>query len=527
MRTGQFVVSAAEWLLDNFHLIASQITDIRRNLPRTYSRTLPALASREHTGHARVYAIAVEPIRHSDSRLDPQQLIQFLNSYQRVAPLTIGELWAWPSMLKLALIENLRRLAEELLSARTARLAADGYVSTTEEGGIGALPAATNAAFIVQLLHRIREYGPGLSAVRTAVDSDLASRQTTAEETIRGEHQRQGVAQVSVANAVTSLRLCATLDWQEYVETVSLVEHVLQRDPAGAYGRMDFLSRDQQRQAVEELSAPSGERQVRVALKAIESARQAAASGATADRAAHVGYHLVGRGRRDLEADLGYRPRVRIRARHFLLQHASGLYLGAIAVVIGVLVGAAVVYAGQAGAAPAVALLAALLVLLPASEFAIACVQRAVVHVIGPKRLPRLDFSLGVPDTARTMVIVPTMLTSPAGVDALLGHVEVLALGNLDSCVHFAILSDFADTSTLDAPEDGAILERARAGVAGLNLRFGVGHADRFFLFHRDRQWNVREDAWIGWERKRGKIEEFNRLLRGATDSGVCNARSI
>lgn len=125
VRTGQFVASAAEWLLDNFHLVTAEIIEIRRDLPRTYSRTLPALASREHAGHARIYAIAVELIRHSDSRLNRQQLMQFLNSYQRVAPLTIGELWAWPSMLKLALIENLRRLAEELLSARAARRAAD------------------------------------------------------------------------------------------------------------------------------------------------------------------------------------------------------------------------------------------------------------------------------------------------------------------------------------------------------------------------------------------------------------------
>ncbi|MBF8301386.1 MAG: glycosyltransferase 36, partial [Acidobacteria bacterium] len=422
--------------------------------------------------------------------------------------------------LKLALIENLRRLAEELLSGRAARLAADNYLSRTDAKGIGGvLPADTNPTFIVQLLHRVREYGLGLSAVRAAVDDDLAARQTTAEETVRGEHQRQGVAQVSVANAVTSLRLCTTLDWQEYVESVSLVEHVLQRDPAGAYGRMDFLSRDEQRRAVEELAEPSGEGQVRVALKAIESARQAAANGSTADRAAHVGHHLVGRGRTDLETDLGYRPGMPTRARRVLLRHASALYLGAIAVLTGVLVGAAVAYALHAGGLPAVGLAVAFLVLLPASDFAIACVQRAVVQVIGPKRLPRLDFSGGVPDTARTMVIVPTMLTSAAGVDALLEHVEVLALGNLDSCVHFAILSDFADASTGDSPGDAAILERARAGVAGLNLKFGVDHAGRFFLFHRDRQWNAREHAWMGWERKRGKIEEFNRLLRGATDT--------
>ena len=215
VRRGEFVAAAADWLLDNFHLVAAEISDIRRNLPRSYSRTLPVLASRTHGGQARVYAMAVELVRHSDSRLDLPQLVQFLNSYQRVAPLTIAELWAWPSMLKLALVENLRRLADELMAAREARRGADAYVSSADERGGGALPAGTAPAFIVQLLHRMREFGLGLASVRAAVDDDLAARHTTAEETIRGEHQREAVAQVSVANAVTSLRLCATLDWPE------------------------------------------------------------------------------------------------------------------------------------------------------------------------------------------------------------------------------------------------------------------------------------------------------------------------
>jgi len=520
VRTGQFVASAAEWLLDNFYLVTAEITDVRRNLPLTYFRELPTLASREHLGHARIYAIALEILRHSDSRLERQQLTRFLNSYQRVAPLTIGELWAWPSMLKLALIENLRRLAEEMLAARAERRAADQYVSRIDERSErGPLPAFLDTAFVVQLLHRVREYGLRLSPIRTTVDEHLAARQTTAEDAIRGEHQRQGVAQVSVANVMTSLRLCVALDWQEYVESVSLVEQVLQRDPAGAYGRMDFLSRDRQRQAVEELAAPSGDAQVRVALRAVESARQAAANGSTADRAAHVGYHLIDRGRRDLEADVAYRPGALNRARRIALSHASVLYLGAIAIVTGILLEVGLAYLRRAGGSPAVQVATALLLLLPASEFAIACIQRLTGRLIAPKRLPRLDFSEGVPDTARTMVIVPTMLTSISGVDALLEHVEVLALGNLDPSVHFSILSDFADTSASDAPEDAAILERARAGVQALNLKFGADQADRFFLFHRDRQWNLSERTWMGWERKRGKLEEFNRLLRGATDT--------
>src|SRR4029077_20754201 len=261
------------------------------------------------------------------------------------------------------------------------------------------------------------------------------------------------------------------------------------------------------------------EGQVRVALKAIETARQAAAGTSSADRTAHAGYHLVNRGRRDLEAELAYRPGAIKRAQSALVRHASVLYLGAIAGVTGALVAAAVAYAGYTGASRATLAAVALLVLLPASDLAIAWVQRVAVKLVPPKRLPLLDFSAGVPETARTMVIVPTMLTTANGVDLLLEHLEVLALGNSDPFIHFAILSDFADTSKSNAPSDDAILARARAGIEGLNVKFGEGHANRFFLFHRDRQWNLGERAWIGWERKRGKIEEFNRLLRGASDT--------
>jgi cyclic beta-1,2-glucan synthetase len=520
VRAGRFVGPGADWILDNFHLIASGIADVRRHLPRAYSKRLPALASREHSGQARVYAMAVELVRHSDSRLSRARLLQFLQSYQRVAPLTIGELWAWPSMLTLALVENLRRLADELLGARDARLAADTYVTTADDVA-AAQPVPPNAslAFLVQVLHRAREYGLRLAAIRQAVDADLESKQTTAEDAVREEHQRQGVALASVANAVTSLRLCATLDWADFVEAVSLVEEVLQRDPAGVHGLTDFLSRDELRRTVETLAPPTGDGQVRVALKVVELARQAAATRGAADRTAHIGYHLLGGGRSDLEADLAYRPALRHWLRRFVLRHATSAYLGAIALGSLTAMTLGVAYAAQASGSLLVAALVAPLLLLPVSDLAVVIVHYAATRLVAPRRLPRFDFATGVPDTARTMVVVPTMLTSLPGVDRLAEHVEVLALGNLDPCIHFAILSDFSDTSEPDAPSDDALLDRARARVDALNVKYGAQHADRFFLFHRDRQWNASEGAWMGWERKRGKLEEFNRLLRGASDT--------
>ena len=522
VRTGRFVTAAAEWLLDNFHLVTSEIRDVHQHLPGSYYRQLPALASREREGHTRIYAMAVELVRHSDSRIDRQQLAVFVNSYQRVAPLTIGELWAWPSMLKLALIENLRRLAAETLASRRERLDADAYVSRIEaetEDSRRQLPPILNLTFIVQLLHRLREYGVRLSSTRTAVEAHLAAQETTAEAAIRGEHQHQAANQVSVANAIASLRLCSALDWRQYVESVSLVEHALQRDPAGAYGRMDFLSRDRQRQAVEELAVSSGEAQLRVALRAVESARQAAASGATTDRAAHVGFHLIDAGRPEFEIDVAYRPRLANRVKRFVFAHATPFYLGPILGLTAALLTASAAYARHEGAPASVITMLVALLLIPAADVAIALAQRVIAWAMPPRRLSRLDFSDRVPELSRTMVVVPTLLTSTASVAALLEHVEVLALGNLDPHIHFAILSDFTDADAADLPEDAPILAAARDGIAQLNHRFGPDHADRFFLFHRARRWNAREHAWMGWERKRGKIEEFNRLLRGAGDT--------
>jgi len=517
----EFVTPAAEWLLDNYHLVASEIRDVRQNLPRDFYRELPKLATRQLKGDARVYAMAVELVRHSDSRLDRQQLLRFINSYQTVAPLTIGELWAWPSMLKLALFENLRRLAEESIDAREARRAADSYVAQIDAAGHGRpprLPPEIHPAFVVQLLQRVREYGPRLSAVRAAVDAHLAEQRTASEEAIRGEHGRQAAAQVSVGNVITSLRLCSNLDWRQYFESVSLVEGVLQRDPAAVYGSMDFLSRDRYRQAVEDLADGTGEGQLRVALRTVESARQAAESGASA-RAVHVGHHLIGKGRADLETDVAYRAPLRRRVRRFVFAHATAAYLGTIGLLTAMLLGLGFGYAQRHSDSPWPLAWVALLLLLPASEVAAAVVQNLCVRFAPPRRLPRLDFLGGVPERARTMVVVPTLLTSVERVRELLEHLEVLALGNLDPRVHFAILSDFTDAPAREMPDDEAILGAARAGVSALNARHAEGRDDRFYLVHRVRQWNPREGVFMGWERKRGKIEEWNRLLRGATDT--------
>jgi len=519
VREGAFVTPATEWFLDNFHLVSSEIVEIREHLPRRYFRQLPALATREEAGEARIYAMAVALLRHTDSRLDLPQLTLFLNSYQRVAPLTLGELWAWPSMLKLALVENLRRLADEILASRYARRGADEDVAQLDRGSNDdrvQFPDDAHDAYLMQMLHRAREYDVRRSPLRAALEHHLNGRGLGAEDIVRAEQQRQAASQASMANAITSLRLCTTIDWREYVESVSLVENALRRDPAGTYSRMDFLSRDRQRQAVEELAEPTAESQIRVALKAVETARQVAAQ-SRSHAAAHVGYHLIGRGRAGLELDLGYQPKFKSRLRRLVRAHATFVYLSSIGSTTAVLVAGALAYAWLSGASAWMLALVALLFLIPASELAIAFVQKLASRLVHPEPLPRLELLEGVPEESKSIVVVPTLFTSVEGVASLLEHLEVVAIANRDPRIHFAVLSDFADAETRVAVDDEAILAAAKSGIEDLNARAGGDPGPKFFLLHRDRQWNEREQVWMGWERKRGKLEEFNRLVRGDT----------
>ena len=510
---------AAEWLLDNFHLISAAARDIHHDLPPAFFRRLPRVAADEFAGWPRIYALALELIRLSAGRLDAARMQRFISAFQSISPLTMGELWGWPSALKLALVDHLRARADVLAETRRHRIAADQMAARVEAASVRReqWPADVHHTFVTRLLQHSRGLGSLATDLYHELEALLEARGQTLEDVIRAEGQHQATAQAGMANLITSLRLISTFDWSEFFESVSAVEQVLQRDPAGVYGRMDFRSRDRYRHAIEELASPTGEAQLLLALKCVERARQVHVRTPDA-RAAHVGYHLIGGGRREFERSIAWQPDLRRSIARAFFAWATPGYLGTIAAGTAVLVAMAVGYAWLAGWRGAGLVFVALLAIVPASELTIQVLQRLISYLIPPRRLPRLELN-SVPSSARTMVIVPTLLDSVERVADLIDHLEVQALGNLDSRIHFALLTDFLDAPTETLPHDREILDAACDGIRALNAKHAADGSDRFFLFHRFRQWNPREGLWMGWERKRGKIEEFNRLLRGATDT--------
>ena len=524
------ITPAGEWLLDNFYLIEEQIRTARRHLPKSYSWDLPRLTSGPSEGFPRVYDIALHAISHGDGRIDGDSLLRFVTAYQRITPLQLGELWAIPIMLRLALIENLRRVAAQLASDRVDRNLADSWadkiVDIAERDSKNLILVLADmarssppmvSAFVAEFARRLQGHSHVLALPLSWVEQSLAESGLTIAQLVQAENQQQAANQLSVSNCIGSLRLLAVMDWREFVESLSLTEHSLRRDPSGVYAKMDFATRDRYRHVVEKIARRGTLSEVAVADAALRLATQAAAQSGADDRAAHVGYYLIDDGVAQLES-LAQVHALRRRLGDMRLR--VPFYLNSILIVTAV---GTVVAGFKAHGDGAHGVLLALIVVsatLCASQLAVTIVNRLASMLIAPRLLPRMDFIDGIPAHARTLVVVPTLLGSAASVDSLLENLEVCFLANRDRNVHFGLLTDFSDAAQETLPADAEILQLAAHGIEQLNSKYrNEDGATIFFLFQRPRRWNPSERVWMGYERKRGKLGDLNALLRNGIDS--------
>ncbi|NMF98277.1 cyclic beta 1-2 glucan synthetase [Aromatoleum toluolicum] len=532
------ITPAGDWLLDNFYLIEEQISTAKRHLPKGYSRELPRLdegASGESAGRPRVYDIALEAVAHGDGRVDTESLSRFVAAYQSVTALKLGELWAVPIMLRLALIENLRRVGVRIAAGWAERNLADSWADQMTEtaendpkslilviADMARSDPPMVSAFVAELARRLQGRGPALALPLTWIEQRLSESGLTIEQMVQSENQQQAADQVSISNSIGSLRVLGAMDWRDFVESMSVVEQTLLQDPANVYARMDFATRDRYRHATEAIARKGRLTEGEVARKAVELARAGAAvdlGGEGIDRAGHVGYYLIDRGLPALEQAAEVRHSGLEALRRTVGRVPLITYLGAIALITLILTGWLLTQALRAGTSVWALLPIAFVVVLAVSQLAVALVNWLATLLVAPHPLPRMDFSDGIPAQSRTLVVVPTMLTSAQNVEDLVEALEVRFLANRDASLHFGLLTDFLDAQQESLPEDGPLMALARTRIEELNEKYGSGEGwirgDIFFLFHRPRRWNPQERVWMGHERKRGKLADLNALLRG------------
>ena len=516
---------AGEWLLDNFYTVEEHIREIRATLPRGYYRELPELASGPLARFPRVYEIAIELIANTEGHLDLANTELFVREYQRVTRLRIGELWAIPAMLRLGLIENIRRMTRRTISRLDEVRAADDAAERlrrASEAGPKALAAALHdfvdhtpklsAVFIARFLSQVRNYQATFTPLvwlEQWIGEDLMS----AEEAVARTNQRAALTRVTIANSITSLRTIARLDWNSFVESQSAIERVLRSDPSGDYASMTFAARDRYRHEIERLAKRTERDEAKVAEIAIDLASRQATDGPERRRR-HVGYWLVDDGLVELEVAVAYKPRVHERLRRAATRHPNAVYFPAILLVTLAALAAGFALSGPIGAGGA--LVVFLLGIVPASEIGVSAVNQLVTLLTQPRVVPKMDFrDRGTPPEWRTAVVVPTLIGSADAAREAVEHLEVQFLANRDPQLQFALLTDFLDAATETMADDAAILDAAAEGIAALNEKYARGKAPPFYLFHRPRRWNEGEGVWMGWERKRGKLAEFNQYLRG------------
>jgi len=513
---------AAEWILDNEYIIEGNVRDVQRNLPRRYYQLLPGLANEEYRGLPRIYGLAKELISHTDSRLDRENIVAFLEAYQSARTLTIGELWAVPQILRVALIESVQNLAVRALTDLREREIADFWANRlitanrrdpnrlfTILAELAESQPSPSPYFSTQLVGHLYDEAAALLPVQSWLERAL--RKSLNDVSLR-EQNRQTKDQISIGNAFTSLRQLALLDWRRIFEKLSRVDQLLRLDPSGVYPRMDFDTRDRYRRAIEEFARRSGQEEEHVAERAIEAATRAVRESAEDERWIHVGTYLIGEGRREFARLIRCPEAPRFRALQWIYRHHSAVYFLGLSFFSAFFISLIAGFALR-GHSPGIQLFMAFLLLIPTSQLALEVVNYLVTRLLSPHTFPKMDFEAsGIPDAFRTLVVVPAMLVDEKSIRAEVERLEIRYLANKESNLLFSLFTDYTDSDQTHREGDERLLQTAIEGLEGLNRRYG---GERFFLFHRKRRWSESEQKYIGWERKRGKLEELNRLIDG------------
>lgn len=529
-RTGYDISPAAEWLLDNFHLIEAQVKEIHAGLSRSYFRTLPVLVAEPLAGLPRIYGVAWAFIAHTDSAFDEGLLVQYLSAYQGVCELKLSELWALPTTLRVVLVENLRRLAERIATHKAARELAnqcfdsiDAFTVDDLNTTLRALEArGVHLVFLAQIAQRAQDrrvtgdsgYSSEFYEWLQREVPDLASLQ-------REQSAAQAADNLSVSNAVNSLRLVGDSDWADIIASSSELVQTLLQSPL--FSAEDVATRDQTLHAVERLAKRSGRTEVgvaRVLLGLMQSALQTDVSQSTAS------YWLIGPGRINTQRILGITPLPRWIDAFLQGKWNFALYATAVIGLSWFVVWFSLSH-GAGGSPPwgVMGLLGAIFMVFPASEAVIAVVNRLISESVRPRHLPRLALAHGIPAEHRVLVVVPAMLTHADGIMELAQRLERHYLANPEPMAQFALLTDWTDATQAQVPGDADLLDTALHLVAQLNTRHPRVSDDtqtvpRFILLHRERSFCETEQCWIGWERKRGKLEQLVSALVSNTSTG-------
>ncbi|CZQ86184.1 glycosyl hydrolase 94 [Trichococcus palustris] len=534
----------SEWLLDNFYFIEELVKELQRNLSKKTFSKLPDLRGGDFKNYPRIFALIMELVTHTDGKINEENLLNYMKVYQGENVLYDREIWAIPVVMKIALIENIRHICEDIQETQNQRHRAeeifDKWLTGDDMSEIRNLVRTnikefdeTSFLFIEHLLYHLRKSGKNYTEFLNVIEETLEDQGTTIEKSIRKEHELQSSNTVSIGNYITSLKYFSTLEWSTIFEEISFVGKILKEDPAEIYSLMDIATRNYYKGKVEELADIYGVSEIHVAKEAIELTKNAYSESKESDaecsgfqRTHHVGYYLIGKGTEILGEKLGGSRSIIPKIKKMIKKNLGVLYFGSISLLLVTFIAVAVRYAisNASQNAALIAVIAGFAVLIPSSEIAFCAANHIFGSRLGPSFFPKLELKEGIPEDMGTIIVMPAILPDGKRVEELLGNLERHYLLNKENNLYFALLGCFKDGDSPVEEDDSKIIEKAINGIKELNTKYSDPITERFYFFHRKRQFSKENNQWIGWERKRGALLEFNDMILGSNGTSIVYA---
>ena len=511
---------AGEWLLDNFYVIEEIVKQIQKELTLKKYMNFLGIANGKYKGFARIYVLAAEIVAYTDNKIEREDLEDYLASYQTKKTLSMEEIWNIGVFLQIAIIENIREVCEKIYSSQIQKVKAEMIVqkliedTNTRENSIYNMKNVkkdilndVKYPFIEYMSYILKRYGKKGYSYLKILDEIIEMTGTTVQEVIKKEHFDIAVRKVSIGNSITSIKQIQRINFLEIFEKINGVEEILKQDPAEEYSKMDSNTKDYYRNKIKEMSKKTKISEIYIAKKILELAKENKVNG----KKSHIGYYIIDKGIEKTYQELQYKSVKSLsnETKQKIYIITNWLLSIAFTIMISSILN---IYIRNIG----IFILNLFIFLIPVSEIVVQIVQYVLSKIVKPKPIPKIDFSKGIDKENTCMVIIPTIVKNKEKVKELMNKLEVFYIANKSPNIYFTLLGDCQESSMKEETSDNEVMEAGIKLAEELNKKYM--QENQFPIFHfiyRKRQWNEKENCYLGWERKRGMITQFNEYLLG------------
>ena len=511
IKKGISIYPAGEWLLDNFYLIEETVKNIRNELTQKKYKNFPGINNGLYKGFARIYVLATEIVAYTDNKIDEEILKTSLLAYERKKTLNMEEIWNLPTFLELAIIENIRGVCEKIYVSQIQKYKVEEIVERliekkeTNKQEYKKIRENTRMyqnssyPFIEYMSYKLKKYGKTGNAYLNILEEQVNKLGLSVSEVIRKEHFDIAIQKVAIGNGITSIREIARINFLNLFEEINGVESLLKQDPANVYEKMDYKTKEYYRAEIKKISQKTKMSEIYIAKKTLELANKA-----KQEKKKHIGYYLIDRGRYILNKELGLKYKkdnkkakkyiISIYAATMILSLAFGAYVYKTTNLV-------------------IAIISTIFAIIPISEIYVQTLNYILVKAVNPKILPKLSLQEGIPIEYSTMVVIPTIINTKEKVEELFKKMEIYYLANKEENIYFTLLGDCTASKNEIESFDKEVIEEGLKQSKILNEKYAKNKKEKFYFLYRNRVWSRGEKCYLGWERKRGMLCQFNEFL--------------